>query len=114
MCLYTLGRQREARHIADSLVASYAANPEADSSYSPVVIAQGLAEYYAWIGDAKASLAWLERAFALSSQGEDLRVFDSGVYDKVLSDPRFHAGLEASRGQVFARVERARRAAQRR
>ncbi len=76
-----------------------------------MLAARGLAEYYAWTGDAAESLAWLERAYAISPTGEDLRLVDSGLYDKVRDDPRWKAGFKRIQEQVYARVQRARREA---
>jgi tetratricopeptide (TPR) repeat protein len=109
MCLYSLGRVRGAAQLADSLGAAFMAGTAGDSSFSPVVVARGLAQYYAWTGDAEASLAWLERAYALSPEGEDFRRLASGIYDKVRADPRFQAGLQQTRTQIYERVQQARR-----
>jgi TolB-like protein len=109
MCLYSLGRVRGAVQLADSLGAAFRAGTAGDSSFSPVVVARGLAEYYAWTGDAEQSLAWLERAYALSPEGEDFRALASGIYDKVRADPRFQAGLQQTRTQIYERVQQARR-----
>jgi len=38
-------------------------------------------------------------------------VIASGLYDKVRSEPRFKAGLEQARAQVYDRVQRVRHAA---
>jgi serine/threonine protein kinase/tetratricopeptide (TPR) repeat protein len=108
MCLYSLGRVREAAQIADSLRASFTAGTLGDSMFSPVIAAQGLAEYYAWTGNSEESLAWLERAYALSPVGGEYRVIASGLYDKVLNDPRFQAGLQRIHTRIYARVQRAR------
>ena len=109
MCLYSLGRVQGAVQLADSLGAAFRAGTAGDSSFSPVVVARGLAEYYAWTGDAEQSLAWLERAYALSPEGEDFRALASGIYDKVRADPRFQAGLQQTRTQIYERVQQARR-----
>jgi len=108
MCLYSLGKVREAAQIADSLGAAFTAGTVGDSVFSPVLAARGLAEYYAWTGNAERSLAWLQRAYALSPVGEDYPVIASGLYDKVRSDPRFKAGLQRERTQINDRVQRAR------
>jgi hypothetical protein len=79
-----------------------------DSLDSPVITARGLAEYGAWTGNAEESLGWLERAYALSPLGEDYQVIASGIYDKVRNDPRFKAGLQRARTQIYDRVQRAR------
>ena len=108
MCLHSLGRVREAAQIADSLGAAFPAGTVGDSLYSPVIAARGVAEYYAWTGNAVESLAWLERAYAISPEGDDLRVIASGIYDKVRNDPRFQAGLQRIHTQIYDRVRRAR------
>jgi TolB-like protein len=107
-CLYSLGRVQEAARLADSLRAAFTAGTVGDSIFSPVVTARGLAEYYAWTGNAEQSLAWLERAYAISSSGEELRVINSGLYDKVRDDPRFEAGLQRVHTQIYDRVRRTR------
>jgi len=104
MCLHSLGRVREATQIADSLRAAFKAGTASDSSFSPVVVTRGLAEYSAWAGSAEESLAWLERAYAISPEGEDWRIIASGLYDKVRNDPRFRAGLQRARTQIYDRV----------
>jgi serine/threonine-protein kinase len=108
MCLHSLGRIREAVQIADSLRAAFTAGTVGDSIFSPVIAARGLAEYYAWTGNAEESLAWLERTYAISPEGEDFRVIASGIYDKVRNDPHFRAGLQRARTQIYERLQRAR------
>jgi len=108
MCLQSLGRVREAGQIADSLRAAFTAGTAGDSIFTPVIAARGLARYYAWTGNAEESLAWLERAYAVSPEGEDLTVIASGLYDKVRNDPRFKAGLQRAHTQIYERVQRAR------
>ena len=107
MCLHSLGREREAAQIADSLRAALKAGTAGDSSFSSVLAVRGLAEYSAWTGNAEESLAWLERAYAISPEGEDLRIIASGLYDKVRDNPRFKAGLQRARTQIYDRVRRA-------
>ena len=108
MCLYSLGRVEEAARIADSLRAAFTAGTVGDSLFNPVIAARGLAEYYAWTGNAEQSLAWLDRAYAISPEGEEFYVIASGLYDKVRNDPRFKAGLQRARTQIYERVQRAR------
>ena len=107
MCLHALGRIPEATRIADSLRAAFAAGAAGDSIYSPLTTARGMAQYYAWTGDADQSLAWLERAFTISPEGEDFRVLASGIYDKVRNQ-RFQSGLDRIRAQIYDRVRQAR------
>ncbi|OLC69047.1 MAG: hypothetical protein AUH78_24870 [Gemmatimonadetes bacterium 13_1_40CM_4_69_8] len=111
MCLYSLGRVQEAAQIADSLRAAFTAGTVRDSVVSLVVTARAIAEYYAWTGNAEESLAWLDHAYALSPEGEQHFVIASGLYDKVRNEPRFKAGLEQARAQVYDRVQRVRHAA---
>src|SRR5262249_1537904 len=108
MCLYSLGKVREAAQIADSLGAAFTAGTVGDFVFSPVLAARGLAEYSAWTGNAERSLAWLQRAYALSPVGEDYPVIASGLYDRVRNDPHFKAGLQRERIQLNDRVQRAR------
>jgi len=108
MCLHSLGRLREAARIADSLRAVFTAGTAGDSIFSPVLAARGLADYYAWTGNAEQALAWLQRAYALSPEAGEFHVIASGLYDKVRSDPRFTAGLQRVRTQILDRVRRAR------
>ena len=69
-------------------------------------------QYYAWTGNASASLEWLERAYAISPEGDDFTLRTSGLYDKVREDPRFKAGRTRLQAQVLDRVRRARARAQ--
>jgi len=108
MCLHSLGRVREGVQLADSLRVAFAAGTVGDSAFSPVLAARGLAQYYAWTGNAEESLAWLVRAYAISPEGEDYRMIASGIYDKVRNDPRFKTGLQRARTQLYDRVQRAR------
>ena len=107
MCLYSLGRSQEAARIVDSLHAAFAAGAMQESTFSRVLAARGLAEFYAWTGDSQQALTWLERAYAISPEGESFGVLPSGIYDRVREDPRFKAGLERIRTQVYERVQRA-------
>ena len=111
LCLHSGGKVREAALLADSLGAAFTAGTAGTSTYSPVLVARTLAQYYAWTGDAEQSLAWLERAYALSPVGEDFTIVASAIYDRVRADPRFDAGLQRLYGQVYDRVRSSRRAA---
>ena len=108
MCLFSMGKVAEAAQIADSLRAVFTAGSAGDSSVSPVVVARGLAEYYAWTGTPGEALQWLERAYAISPEGEDFTVLASGLYDKVRDDPRFRSGLQRIHVQVYDRIKRIR------
>lgn len=107
LCLHSLGRARDALPIVDSLRAAFARGIGNDSTFNPVIAARGLAEYYAWTGNAEESLVWLERAFSISPLGEDYQVINSALYDKVRNNPRFKSGLETIRRRTYDRVRRA-------
>ena len=106
MCLHSQGRVREAEAAAGVLRAAFDAKPSPDSGVSRVGPARGLARYHAWTGNAEQALAWLERAYAISPEGEDLVIIASGVYDKVRDDPGFKAGLQRIRAQIWERARR--------
>lgn len=108
MCLFTLGREREATRIVDSLSAAFTAGTAGDSTFSPALVGQGLAQYYAWVGNPDQSLAWMERTYAITPDGEDHPVFDTGLYDKVKDNPRFKAGMDRIRARIYDRVLAAR------
>ena len=112
LCLHAEGKFREAARLADSLGAAFSARAAGESSFSPVLVARSLAQYHAWIGNVDESLAWLERAYAISPVGEDFVMIASPIYDKVRADPRFQAGLERLYSQIYDRVRSARRAAE--
>jgi TolB-like protein/tetratricopeptide (TPR) repeat protein len=109
VCLHAMGRPAEAARIADSLRTSFLNGTAGDSTFSPVIAARGIASYFAWTGNARESLAWLERAYAVSPIGGDLREIGSGLYDKVRNDPGFMAGIKRLQAEVFQRVEAERR-----
>ena len=112
LCLHSGGKLREAAQLADSLGAGFSVTATGSAAYSPVLLARTQAQYYAWIGDAERSLAWLERAYGLSPVGEDFAIIASAVYDKVRTDPRFQAGLQRLYARIYDRVLAARRAAE--
>src|SRR2546428_657830 len=93
MCLHSLGRVRKATQFAASLGAGSKAGPPGDSGFGPGFVPRGRAEYSQCTESASGSLAWLERAYAISPEGEDWRIIASALYDKVRNDPRFTAGL---------------------
>ena len=104
ICLHALGRGPEAERTVDSVKAQIQAGIAADSSFVASRAIQGLAQYYAWLGDAEQSLAWLERAYAVTPEGEDFRMLATGLYDKVRNDPRFRAGLTRIRATIYGRL----------
>ena len=106
MCRYSLGRIREAEQDVASLRAAFTSTAPGDSSFRRVVPARALARYFAWSGNAEQSLAWLDRVFAISPEGEDLVIIESGVYGKVRNEPRFKVGLQRIGARIWERARR--------
>jgi serine/threonine-protein kinase len=104
LCLFSAGRTEEARQLVDSVIAAVRNGTAGNATFSPAIALQGLAEYYAWTGDAAKALEWLGRVYDVNPDGEDVETLRSGLYDKVSSDPGFKAGLERIRGRVRERV----------
>lgn len=104
MCLRAAGRDQEAAVLVDSLKRLTVSEGDADALYSDVVPAQELATYYAWIGNAQESLRYLRLAFERSPVGIDLRIVQSGIYDKVREAPGFQRELQRLQEGVWPRV----------
>lgn len=98
ICLHAAGRTRDAAVLADSLQSMLE-----QERYASVHQFTDLASYYAWTGRAPESLRWLERAIA---HGPFLIewVFTSGLYDRVMKDPAFQAGLKRIHQQTADRI----------
>ena len=106
MCLHELNRREAARAIVDSLVAGLGNATIPDRIFTDVVRVEDLATYYAWIGDADASLEWVARAFQLSPSGVEPRVLESALFEHVRDDPRFKREVESIRSGIWERVRR--------
>ena len=104
MCLREAGRGREAQVLVDSLRRLAESEGDADAVYSDVVPAQELATWYAWIGNPQECLRFLRLAFARSPVGIDLRIVQSGVYDRVRGAPGFAKELQSLQDAVWPRV----------
>lgn len=104
MCLQAVGRDREAAALVDSLKRLTLTESGADAVYSDVVPIQELATYYAWTGDAEACLRYLRLAFERSPAGIDLRILQSGVYNRVRNAPGFQQELQRLQDAVWPRV----------
>lgn len=104
MCLQSVGRAREAAALVDSLKRLALTERDTDGMYSDVVPAQELATYYAWTGDAEACLRYLRLAFERSPAGIDLRILQSGVYNRVRSAPGFQQEVQRLQDGVWRRV----------
>ncbi len=109
-CLHEMGQEAEAAQIMDSIETRFRAGEQLDTLFTNVIAAQGLAGYYAWLGDVDRTLEWVTVAYELSPSGVDLRTIESGLFDKVRSDSRFAERLAELRADIWPRVsgERAR------
>ncbi len=104
MCLFTLGREREAKALADS-----AEGELRREHYGLTHQYADLSAYYAWRGDAAKSLEWLERSITHSPMLHRWQL-QSGLFDRVWPKPEFQRGLAHLRLLAEERL-RARRAA---
>jgi hypothetical protein len=77
---------------------------DAGSVFTDMVPAQELAIYYAWLGDATATLKFVRLTFERSPVGIDQRVVQSGVFDKVRKAPGFESELRALEAATWPRV----------
>ena len=113
-CLHAMGQETEAAQIVDSLETLLRAGQQVETLFTNVIAAQGLAGYYAWLGDADGTLEWIIVAYELSPSGVDLRTIESGLFDKVRSDSRFSERLAELRAGIWPRVSQERRLARER
>ena len=104
MCLDATGRKREGAALADSL-----ASELHQERYSFLHQYADLAAYYAWRGDVRKSVHWLERSAAHTPMLQRWQL-SSGLFDRVRRDAEFQAGLARVRALAEERL-RARRAA---
>ena len=80
-----------------------------ESSNEPAGQAEGflyrdVAMFYAWIGNAEESLAWLERVSSWSHMVLGGLIMRFEVFDRVLEDPSFRSGLERLQDQARQRL----------
>jgi len=101
-CLHSMGRQEEARALADSLGASFSTPTGPAVQYRTELLAQELAAYYAWTGEESEALRWTRAAFARSAAGIDARILGSAMFAPLLEDDS--AAVEVQRVQSEARA----------
>jgi len=104
LCLRGSGREKEAVALTDSLRRAATALGDAGSVYSDVVLAQELAIYYAWLGNAEETLNFVRLAFESSPVGIDQRIIQSKVFDKVRKTAGFESELRRLQDQAWPRV----------
>ncbi|MGH7580980.1 MAG: protein kinase domain-containing protein [Gemmatimonadales bacterium] len=103
ICLHEAGRTAEGQALADSL-----AGLLGRGEYAIVPQFAALAGYQAWLGDAAGSIAWLQRAADISPMVHYWHR-ESGLFDRVMRDSTFVAGLARMESGIRARVADARR-----
>ncbi len=105
-CLYAAGATDSARRIVDSIANAVRSGLLGDTVYTDVLRADGLASFYAWIGDATRAFEWIEYAFERSPLGIERRILESEMFDK-LRDVRAQASrLDQLTAGIWNRVRR--------
>jgi serine/threonine-protein kinase len=102
LCLAAAGQGTAGAVVVDSLVRALASGGS-DTLYTDVVRAEDVALYYAWLGDAVRSRAWLTRALALSPAGADPELLATALFARVRT-PAFDAFLEHGWAAAWTRV----------
>ena len=103
ICFHETGRTAEGQTLADSL-----AGLLGRGEYAIVPQFAALAGYQAWLGDAAGSIAWLQRSADVSPMVHYWHL-ESGLFDRVMRDSVFVAGLARLESGIRARVADARR-----
>ncbi|MDX1647896.1 MAG: hypothetical protein R3304_12190 [Longimicrobiales bacterium] len=109
LCLHAAGRRAEARALVEATEERMTESTIEDPRYLPELIAQDLASYYGYVGDAESAARWVTHAFSLSPAGVDERLLGSALFDPVRDDPRFVTALTAAHEQARRRVVEGRR-----
>lgn len=108
LCLHALGRRTEATDLAIDAGTALTSVGIDDPDYMEEVVAQDLAAYYAWTGDAANATRWLRYAFDLSPAGVDERILGSALFEPVRSDRGFAAAVAEVKADARVRVNQAR------
>jgi hypothetical protein len=77
-----------------------------DPVYTAVIRAEDLACYYAWVGDNRAAIRWLSKAYELSPIGVDQRVLGSRLFDGLRRDEDSADELDRITERIWPEVER--------
>ncbi len=97
VCLHAIGKTADAAGLIEA----------ARKRPLTPTLAQQLAIYSAWTGDANATLSWLAQSYQHSPNGLDFRAIDSGLFDRVLKQPGFARSLQELRQDIWSRVQTA-------
>ena len=106
-CLYEAGQTETALTIVDSVTTALNGGAaEGPSTFTDVLLVEDLACFYAWLGDADASLEWIRRAFALSPMGMEPRLLGSAFFEPVRGSDDFEDEVAEITERIFDRVRR--------
>jgi serine/threonine-protein kinase len=104
LCLYTLDERDAAKRLIDSITTRVDAARRKGGPYGDLVLGESLALYFAWIGDAEATLTWLRYASTISTAAAPFLYINSKVFDPVRASPAFRAGVEALKADTWRMV----------
>lgn len=104
ICLHDLGRVEQAKAIADSLRTVLRTGEQAHPEFTNVIPAGDLAAYLAWTGQPDRAIHWIHRTFAMSPNGIDPRVLNSGIFESLLDDGQLRREVAEIRDRVWTRV----------
>ena len=108
ICLHALGRRDEAADLAIAAGTTLTSVGIADGEYMDELVAQDLAAYYGYVGDAANATRWLRYAFDLSPAGVDERILGSALFEPVRPDRTFAAAVAEAKADARVRVNQAR------
>jgi serine/threonine-protein kinase len=108
LCLHSIGRPADARAMVGDTEQRLGSTGIGDVDYLPELVAQDLASYYGFVGDAEGAARWVTYAFDLSPAGVDARLLGSALFDPVRQDPSFITALNEAQSRAREEVLRAR------
>jgi len=103
-CLYAVGQEEAAAAIVTRASEAARGGGPALSDVARADLAEGLAIYYARVGDADATLEWHDLAFSLSPDGVDFRLYQGGLFDEVRRTAGFEERVEDTWRSAWATV----------
>jgi len=110
LCLVDAGREDEAAARVRDAASRLESGSFESGEYLPEVVAQDLASYYGFTGNAPEAARWLRFAFDRSPAGVDERILGSALFAPVADDTEFAAAVEEVHQAAIARVIRTRAA----
>jgi tetratricopeptide (TPR) repeat protein len=105
LCLWASGDEAEAESIVRDLGRRFDVPPQ--EGFTPVIVAEDLAVFFAFTGNETESLRWIRTAYEQSPTGVELRVLQSGLFDRLRSSAEFRRVTEELRSGLYDRVSAA-------